>query len=99
MLDERKHSQQGDDDQAVVKTAARLPPQLLLRGERKQPGLRNALRKRRLLHRKVRSVRLLTCLPMFAGVFFRPEEYCLVSIVVNDVYTAECVPLDIGLEQ
>ena len=38
------------------------------------------------------------CLPIFAGVFFRPEEYSLVSIVVNDVCTAECIPSDIRLE-
>jgi hypothetical protein len=79
--------------------AARLPPQSPIRSERKQRGLRNPLGKCRLLHREVRSVKLLMCLPIFAGVFFRPEEYRLVSIVVNDVCTVECVPLDIRLEQ
>jgi hypothetical protein len=37
--------------------------------------------------------------PVIASVFFRPEEYGLVSIVVNDVFAAESIPLDVRLEQ
>lgn len=36
--------------------------------------------------------------PVIASVFFRPEEYRLFSIVVNDVFAAERIPLDIWLE-
>lgn len=37
--------------------------------------------------------------PILARVFFRPEEKSLLSIIVNDVWTAECVPRNIGLEE
>lgn len=76
-----------------------LPTQPPFWRECKQTGLRNALRKCRLFHREVRPIRLYMGAPMLARVFFRPEENRLVSIIVNDVWTAECVPGNIGLEQ
>lgn len=76
-----------------------LPTQPPIWRERKQTGLRNAFRKCRLFHREVRAIRLYMGTPMLARVFFRPEENSLLSIIVNDVWTAERVPGNIGLEQ
>jgi len=45
-----------------------------------------------------RSVRLLVAAPVITSMFFRPEEDSLVSIVVNDIRTAKCCPINVGLE-
>ena len=56
--------------------------------------------KRSLLEREaLRAVGLLMVAPVITGVFFRPEEDGLISIIVNDVCSKKSAPIYVRFEK